>query len=268
MTKKTFHLDSDNRAAGYWEILLSFGWVAVFFALQLVWGVVFFFWIGPESYTQEQLADVELMAAPQRTLYAISTFGGMIAAGFNFLLFVFLYLFFFGRFQLVGLSHWGKDINLKLILISIGLIIAAMVFQTVYRLALPDIEMQKNVVLLIEAMPSDLGSKLILFTSVGLLAGITEEIIFRGFLQNAIARYLNIHLAILISAAVFGLVHAQPESLLPLMALGAAFGYIYHLTKSLRLAIALHVLNNSLALVASEFIEAEKAAASIGLLLG
>jgi uncharacterized protein len=58
--------------------------------------------------------------------------------------------------------------------------------------------------------------------------------------------------AIALSAFVFAAVHMQPLAMPALMALGAAFGYIYHKTGSLRLTIILHMINNILALALTQ----------------
>lgn len=70
------------------------------------------------------------------------------------------------------------------------------------------------------------------------LAGICEEFAFRGFLQNSIFKTLKnrnpsryaFPIALVISAAVFGLFHFDPQGVYTLSAFisGLALGYIYH----------------------------------------
>ena len=89
----------------------------------------------------------------------------------------------------------------------------------------------------------------------GLIIAIPEEIIFRGIIQNFLqVRLENIGLAILISSAIFGLVHLPngAKSFRPsgwnweLAAFaflgGLPLGFIFYLTNSLLIATLLHAL--------------------------
>ncbi len=85
---------------------------------------------------------------------------------------------------------------------------------------------------------------------VGLLAGLGEEIIFRGIVQKTFERmFNNYHMAIWLAAIIFGAFHMQVERFLPLSFLGALLGYSYYYTKSLIVPIMLHFLNNSLQVI-------------------
>jgi membrane protease YdiL (CAAX protease family) len=78
-------------------------------------------------------------------------------------------------------------------------------------------------------------------------------LLFRGLLQNALAKYVPVWGAILLSSFLFALVHLQPYAIPGLMSLSIAFGYLYHRTGSLRTNIILHMANNVLALVLTQF---------------
>ena len=75
-----------------------------------------------------------------------------------------------------------------------------------------------------------------------------EEFFFRGVLQRLFSERGSHHLAILLTALCFGLVHMQPLSLLPILFMGVIFGYIKHWTGTLWAPIALHFVNNGFAL--------------------
>jgi membrane protease YdiL (CAAX protease family) len=81
---------------------------------------------------------------------------------------------------------------------------------------------------------------------------VVEELLFRGFLQNALAKYVPIWGAIFLSSFLFALVHGQPYAIPGLMSLSIAFGYLYHRTGSLRTNIILHMANNVFALLVSQ----------------
>ena len=86
---------------------------------------------------------------------------------------------------------------------------------------------------------------------VSILAGVGEEIFFRGILMRVLTKWFgNVHVGIVLSAIIFTIVHFQPYKVLPMLALGLFLGYLYYRTKSLWVPISIHVLNNALVVVA------------------
>jgi membrane protease YdiL (CAAX protease family) len=78
------------------------------------------------------------------------------------------------------------------------------------------------------------------------LAPVTEELLFRGVLLQALWRQWRLAWgAILASAGMFSLVHGQPQDLLPLVTLGTILGYVRVRSGSLWAPILLHVLFNA-----------------------
>lgn len=87
----------------------------------------------------------------------------------------------------------------------------------------------------------------IVFISLG--AGISEELLFRGFLQQWLTGFYSIEMAIGLAAVVFGLLHFLTFSYFLLTTLlGAAMGIAYYLTGSLLLAITWHAVYDLLVL--------------------
>jgi hypothetical protein len=85
---------------------------------------------------------------------------------------------------------------------------------------------------------------------VAVIPGIGEELLFRGVLQNKIAKSTqSIHLAIWVSAFIFSAIHFQFYGFLPRMLLGALFGYLYFWSGSLLVPMFAHFLNNGFTLV-------------------
>jgi uncharacterized protein len=85
---------------------------------------------------------------------------------------------------------------------------------------------------------------------VALLAGISEELMFRGVLQNiALRAFQNHHVAIWFAAFWFSFIHFQFFGFLPRMFLGALFGYLYFWTKNLWIPIFAHFINNGFTLL-------------------
>jgi len=81
---------------------------------------------------------------------------------------------------------------------------------------------------------------------IGVLAGIGEEMFFRGLLQPKMHLYTgNAHLGVWVTAIIFSAIHVQFFGFLPRVFLGAIFGYMYLYSGSLVYPIFGHILNNS-----------------------
>jgi uncharacterized protein len=88
--------------------------------------------------------------------------------------------------------------------------------------------------------------------TVGLLAPIAEELIFRGVLYSWLRTRLNMFLAIGLNAGLFGVIHmGYPLPLMVLVALmGAVFAWSFEKTGSLWVPIVLHMGQNSAVVIA------------------
>lgn len=87
---------------------------------------------------------------------------------------------------------------------------------------------------------------------VGLVAGLSEEMLFRGAMQRTMQdSRLGAHTAIWVTAIVFSAFHMQFFGFLPRMLLGAWLGYLFVWTRSLWVPIIAHTLNNSTVVVMS-----------------
>lgn len=87
---------------------------------------------------------------------------------------------------------------------------------------------------------------------VGVLTGISEELFFRGALQNLLrTNSMKAHIAIWITAIIFSAVHFQFYGFIPRVLLGAFFGYLALWSGSLWLPIFAHALNNSLVVIST-----------------
>jgi hypothetical protein len=96
--------------------------------------------------------------------------------------------------------------------------------------------------------PTDLVMNLIL---VGVMAGVGEELLFRGVLQRVLGwRFQNIHVAVWLAAIAFSLVHFELQAFVPRALLGATFGYLAYWSGSLFVPIILHFMYNSVQVIA------------------
>ena len=87
---------------------------------------------------------------------------------------------------------------------------------------------------------------------IGIMAGLSEEMLFRGAMQRTMQdSRLNTHAVVWITAIVFSAFHMQFFGFIPRMVLGAWLGYLLVWTRSLWAPIIAHTLNNSTVVVFS-----------------
>jgi len=99
------------------------------------------------------------------------------------------------------------------------------------------------------------GGFLFNFLMIAILPAIGEEFLFRGLLQRLFHEWLrNIHIAILLSAILFGAMHLQFYGIIPRTLLGILFGYLFYWSGSLWIPVFAHFLNNGVAVTIS-FVE-------------
>ncbi len=78
------------------------------------------------------------------------------------------------------------------------------------------------------------------------IAPLSEELFFRGLLLQAACYHLrHAWAAVAVSAVAFGLVHAQPQDVLPLLTLGVVLGYLRLRCGMLWPCVLLHALFNT-----------------------
>ncbi|MFQ5578628.1 MAG: lysostaphin resistance A-like protein [Anaerolineae bacterium] len=97
------------------------------------------------------------------------------------------------------------------------------------------------------------------------IAPLAEELFFRGFLFAGLRRRFGWQRGMVISAALFALLHFTPTAILPIFILGCIFAFLYQRSASLWPSILMHMLTNSLALGAAYFLaNAEAWGLSVG----
>lgn len=112
------------------------------------------------------------------------------------------------------------------------------------------------------------GSFIMQVLTVGLAAPICEELVFRGILINRM-KWLPAWAAVLIQAALFGLVHFNLFQCLYAFVAGILLGLIYIKYKSLLMVIFGHMAYNLTSVLLGEFINEDVAwAFTLALLLG
>lgn len=91
---------------------------------------------------------------------------------------------------------------------------------------------------------------------VVLIVPLMEEVLFRGFLQNWLRRYLPIPIAIVTTSLIFAFFHYSPIQgwsnitiVSSLFILSCVLGWLLHKSASLRAPIALHAVFNTMSVV-------------------
>ena len=99
-----------------------------------------------------------------------------------------------------------------------------------------------------------MGGLVVNILVMAFMAALSEEIFFRGLLQQIfIKNKVNAHVAIVIAAILFSAFHLQFFGFIPRMFLGIVLGYLYYITQNLWVSITAHFCNNAFAVVATHF---------------
>ncbi len=112
------------------------------------------------------------------------------------------------------------------------------------------IEMDENTQQIITSMMKEPWG----YVAVGILAPLAEEVVFRGAILRTLLGIMskkNHWVAIMISAAIFGIVHANLAQFINALLMGLILGWMYYRTGSLVPGILLHWVNNTMAYVLS-----------------
>lgn len=80
----------------------------------------------------------------------------------------------------------------------------------------------------------------------GFLAAVSEEILFRGVIQQALVKlFKNAHVGIIVTAFVFSAFHADFYGFFPRFILGLMLGYMFWMSGSIWASIIMHFTNNT-----------------------
>ena len=110
------------------------------------------------------------------------------------------------------------------------------------------IEMDENTQQIITSMMKEPWG----YVAIGILAPLAEEVVFRGAILRTLLGIMskkNHWVAIMISAAIFGVVHANLAQFVNALLMGLLLGWMYYRTGSLVPGILLHWVNNTMAYV-------------------
>jgi hypothetical protein len=101
----------------------------------------------------------------------------------------------------------------------------------------------------------NIGGLLVNIGLMALLPALSEELSFRGTLQQILSNSKftihnsQTHAAIWVTAIIFSAIHLQFYGFVPRMLMGAMFGYLFVWTGSLWVPVIMHFVNNGMAVV-------------------
>jgi membrane protease YdiL (CAAX protease family) len=81
------------------------------------------------------------------------------------------------------------------------------------------------------------------------IAPVVEELLFRGFVFNALLRYVNVGLAAVVSGIIFGIAHFDATAFFPLACGGIVLALVYYRTGSLTASMLTHGAFNAVNVV-------------------
>lgn len=163
------------------------------------------------------------------------------------------------KFQDVFIACMSWILSYPLV-IAIGQVIAILLM-LVYQ----NVEPEQVAVKQIKSAATSTTLLIVLSLCVIILVPFIEELLFRGFLQNWIKKYMSPFKAVLLTSCIFALFHFSPsqgmgniELLVSLFVLSCFLGYIYERQKSLWAPVCMHTLFNAVSIFLIFYSEGEK----------
>jgi membrane protease YdiL (CAAX protease family) len=234
------------------SLLAGFLWLLAFIAAQFTIALIpVLIAVSLAGKMSQAVSNLDTFMVNNAPLIAAPVFVGVALSNLVIILGLLWYLRRRDANDKVGMHRWS-NLSLPITIgVTIAVIGAGILFNALYTNYLfPNMDLQEDMTRFMAAMPDTIGSKILLFVTIAILAPIGEEMVFRGMLQKSLANVFPPYVAIVIAGLIFAAIHLQPYAILPLFVLGAGFGFLYHITGSLRICIIMHMLNNSAAFFA------------------
>ena len=106
---------------------------------------------------------------------------------------------------------------------------------------------------MMEMFLTENGSVWIFFANIvvmALIPAVSEEFIYRGAIQQTCAKWFdNHHIAIIVTAAVFSLIHFDLFNFIPRFIMGIVLGYLFYFSGSIWTSVCVHFFNNGVIVV-------------------
>ena len=164
--------------------------------------------------------------------------------GFNNWIVLINYTVSFGIVFIIAKKWWqvkhidDKKVNIVVYLLTIPLTVALAVISEALASFIP---MPESFVKLFEQM---IQINLQGFLTIVIIAPILEELIFRGVILKRFLDKYSENKAIILSALIFGIAHANPWQFIGAVLIGIILGWIFVKTKSVLPGMFMHFINN------------------------
>jgi len=115
------------------------------------------------------------------------------------------------------------------------------------------VEMQESMLELITKFLQSDNALFLGILHIGIVPAVSEEIMYRGYVQRSLEKSGGVWMAIIVSGFIFGAYHLQITNILPLSFLGIMLAYVTYISDSLIPAMVAHFVNNGGQVIASSF---------------
>jgi membrane protease YdiL (CAAX protease family) len=150
--------------------------------------------------------------------------------------------------QRPGARGWLADIGVALGYWTVAVCVLALLSSVLVKVSGSHIDPQK-IANVTQKLAPVTGFEMLLFLVLSISAGICEELVFRGYLQQQFARMgRRIWVGVMLSALVFGGAHGYEgvAGVLLIAAYGAMFGVLALLRRGLRTGMIAHAWHDSI----------------------
>jgi uncharacterized protein len=236
-------------------IFSSLGVILIGFVFQLLglFMATFFYDVSMAELLQTNGASDRNVIAAIKLLQIIGALGTFVFSS--------LLISFFYTGSWVGYFQAGREIDWKSAVLLMLVMVAALPFVNFLtdmnqRFVIPfegmeqyfrEMEERTEELMMTLVKADDIVALMVNLFMIALIPAVGEELVFRGLIQRHLADlFRNAHVAIVVAAVIFSLVHFQIYSFLPRFFLGLILGYAFYYGKSIWYPIIAHLVNNTL----------------------
>lgn len=143
-----------------------------------------------------------------------------------------------------------KPISLRWVAASIGIFIVLRIVVTLISLLLAQFNITSVQAQTLAPAGYTWASAILTTLLAGFFIPIVEEVFFRGVLYRWLRDKWGVVVGVIVSGVVFGLVHLEPATVVPVIVMGFVLAWTYEKSGSLWPPILIHMLNNLLGVIA------------------